>query len=223
MEEYTLLRSRRKTLALRVLEGGRLEVRAPLQLSRAQIDSFLTGKAEWIMQQRKRLSALEHSRQEFSPQIGRSAPYLGQEYPILSGEVPRFDGTAFYLRPDQAPIPQLVTLYRSLARAELTRRVDAFARQMSLAPTGIKITSAKTRYGSCSAKNGLCFTWRLILAPPEAVDYVAVHELCHIRQHNHSSRFWAEVERVLPDYRQREQTLRTFGLKLAGQNWDKLP
>ena len=77
-----------------------------------------------------------------------------------------------------------------------------------LVPTGIKITAAKKRYGSCSGKNSLCFSWRLMLYPPEAIDYVVVHELAHIRHHNHSPAFWAFVEQTLPDYRQRQSLLR---------------
>ncbi len=97
---------------------------------------------------------------------------------------------------------------RARAAAEIPERVAHFAKIMHVQPTGIKITSAKTRFGSCSGKNSLCFSWRLMLYPPEAVDYVVVHELAHIQEKNHSPAFYAVVAAVLPDYKAREQLLK---------------
>lgn len=79
---------------------------------------------------------------------------------------------------------------------------------MNLYPTGLKITSARTRFGSCSGKNSICFSWRLMDYPELAIDYVVVHELAHIVHKNHGPQFWALVERYLPDYRARRAMLR---------------
>lgn len=97
---------------------------------------------------------------------------------------------------------------RALAEIEIPRRVEYFAKQMGVQPTGIKITSAKTRFGSCSAKDSLCFSWRLMLYPPEAIDYVVVHELAHIKEKNHAPAFYKVVASVLPDYKAREKLLK---------------
>lgn len=97
-----------------------------------------------------------------------------------------------------------VSELRALAAAELPRRVEYYSEKMGLYPTSVKITSAATRFGSCSGKNSICFSYRLMLYPPEAVDYVVVHELAHIKEKNHSARFYALVERYMPDYRERE-------------------
>ena len=83
-----------------------------------------------------------------------------------------------------------------------------YAALMGLTPAGIRITGAQKRFGSCSGQNRLCFSWRLMLYPPAAIDYVVVHELAHIRHHNHSPAFYALVEQYLPDYRQRQALLR---------------
>ena len=80
---------------------------------------------------------------------------------------------------------------------------------MELVPAGIKITSARTRFGSCSAKNSICFSWRLMLYPPEAIDYVIVHELAHIRHHDHSPAFYALIEQYLPDWKARMKLLKS--------------
>ena len=100
---------------------------------------------------------------------------------------------------------------RRQAKELLPQRVAHFAPLMGVSPTGIKITGAQKRLGSCSGKNSLCFSWRLMLYPPEAVDYVVVHELAHIRHHNHSRDFWAFVERTMPDYRIRQRLLHPDG------------
>lgn len=98
-----------------------------------------------------------------------------------------------------------VSELRALAAAELPRRVEYYSDKMGLYPTSVKITSAATRFGSCSGKNSICFSYRLMLYPPEAVDYVVVHELAHIKEKNHSARFYALVEKYMPDYREREK------------------
>lgn len=94
------------------------------------------------------------------------------------------------------------------AKEELPPKVRYYADLMGLYPTGLKITSARTRFGSCSGKNSICFSWRLMDYPEPAIDYVVVHELAHIAHHDHSPQFWALVERYLPDYRQRRAMLR---------------
>lgn len=97
-----------------------------------------------------------------------------------------------------------------IARAKeyLPMRVDYWSGIMGLTPMGLKITSARTRFGSCSGKNSLCFSWRLMQYPPEAIDYVVVHELAHIRHHDHSPAFYALIERYMPDWRERMKLLK---------------
>ena len=91
----------------------------------------------------------------------------------------------------------------------LPEKVAYYSRIMNLKPTGLKITSAQKRFGSCSGKNSLCFSWMLMQYPEVAIDYVVVHELAHIKHHNHSREFYALIERYLPDYRERERLLRS--------------
>ena len=97
---------------------------------------------------------------------------------------------------------------RRQAKVHLPQRVAYWAGVMGVRPTGIRITSARTRFGSCSGKNSLCFSLYLMAYPPEAIEYVVVHELAHIRHKNHSPAFYAEVERYLPDWRQRQTLLK---------------
>ncbi len=94
------------------------------------------------------------------------------------------------------------------AREVLPGKVEKYSRMMELYPTGITITGARKRFGSCSGKNRICFSWRLMQYPEEAIDYVVVHELAHIRHKDHSKNFYACVERVLPDWRERRGLLK---------------
>ncbi|MGN0172946.1 MAG: M48 family metallopeptidase [Acutalibacteraceae bacterium] len=97
---------------------------------------------------------------------------------------------------------------RKKAEEILPEKIEFWSKITGLKPTGVKITTAKKRFGSCSAKNSLCFSVFLFDYPDEAVDYVVVHELCHIKEHNHSMRFWRLVESFLPDYKAREKLLK---------------
>ena len=97
---------------------------------------------------------------------------------------------------------------RARAAAVLPDRVAFFAPLLGVCPAGVRITGAERRFGSCSGKNRLCFSFRLMAYPPEAVDYVVVHELAHILHHDHSPAFYREIARVLPDYRARQALLR---------------
>lgn len=106
------------------------------------------------------------------------------------------------------PTEQEIAVLRQKAKEILPQKVAYYAALMGVTPTGVRITSAKGRFGSCNAKNALCFSWRLMQYPEAAVDYVVVHELAHIKQHNHSAAFYREVQKVLPDYKMREKLLR---------------
>lgn len=111
--------------------------------------------------------------------------------------------------------PEKAAALKRRALIELSGRVRYYSDLMGVRPTGVKITSARTRWGSCSAKNSLCFSYRLILLDQEAVDYVVVHELAHIRVKNHGPEFYREVERVLPDYRRRIALLKEGQQKIG--------
>ncbi|MDD6187951.1 MAG: M48 family metallopeptidase [Clostridiales bacterium] len=99
--------------------------------------------------------------------------------------------------------------YIAEAKAVLPGKVAKYAAVMGVSPSGVKITGARTRFGSCSGQNSLCFSWRLMRYPEAAVDYVVVHELAHIRYKNHGREFYAFIESVLPDYKERERLLRS--------------
>ena len=97
---------------------------------------------------------------------------------------------------------------RARAKVIIPEKVEFFSRIMNVSPFSVKITGAKTRFGSCSGKNGLCFSWRVMLYPEKAIDYVVIHELSHIVHHDHSNKFWQTVEKYMPDYKEAEKILK---------------
>ena len=113
--------------------------------------------------------------------------------------------------PDYVAHPVLEAAYRKRARTQLEARAAYYAGLMGVTYNRIAIRAARTRWGSCSAQGNLNFHWKLILMPPEVLDYVVVHELAHRKEMNHSARFWAEVERILPDYKRRRKWLKDYG------------
>lgn len=101
--------------------------------------------------------------------------------------------------------------YIALAAERLGERVRLYAERMQVSYGKISVKDQKTRWGSCSSLGNLNFNWRLVLMPEEILDYVVVHELAHRKEMNHSRAFWAEVERILPDYKERRKWLRIHG------------
>ena len=219
MIEYRLVRSKRRTLSIHITRDATVEVRAPLRLPKWRIEEFLLQKQCWVEQHHAQALARLAQRADFSPTC---LLLLGKEYPIVPTEgKPLFDGARFLLpgKDWDAWRPAAINLYRELARRDLDARLLHWIKETGISPAGWSVTAAARRWGSCSGKNKLCFSWRLILAHPDAVDYVVVHELAHIRHHNHSPAFWAEVCGFLPDYPRRQALLRALQERLASEPW----
>ena len=168
--EYTLVRSRRRTLAVEITRQCTVVVRAPLRCPRREIERFVAGHEQWILEH------LEKQR----------------------------------LRAQRRPEPdaELAAELKKRAQEVLLQRTAHFSALMGLTPTSVRITGARTRFGSCSAKNRICFSWRLMQYPREAIDYVVVHELAHIRHHAHSPAFYALIAQYLPDWKARMKLLK---------------
>jgi len=209
-----LVRSKRKTLSLIVETDGTLTVRAPLRMKAADIRAFLEAKSPWIL--RKQAEARKAAPAQHRYVDGETFLYLGKQVPLrfVRDRKPALVlDRAFKLAQSAQPQAESAfqAWYKKQARAVLTERAGYFARKHGFEIEKIRITSARTRWGSCSAKKTLSFTWRLVMAPPEVVDYVVVHELCHLRELNHSRAFWAQVEAILPDYKGKRKWLKENG------------
>jgi predicted metal-dependent hydrolase len=207
-----IIRSRRRTIALEVTPAATLVVRAPMRASVVHIEEIIRQKSSWI------LSKLdEMKRRTVSPcheyAEGELFFYLGRAYPlhIVGNEsmtVERSDRlyVSSTFKPDIRN--HLKHWYIEEARREIQARCMWFSMKTGHVPATIRITDARQRWGSCTHKGGLNFSWRLIQVPPEIVDYVVVHELVHLSRADHSKKFWAEVSMIMPDYKHRRKWLR---------------
>jgi predicted metal-dependent hydrolase len=211
-----LVRSRRKTVALIVERDGSLTVRAPLRMAEARIRTFVESHSEWIA--KKQIRARVAS--PFSPKHytdGDMFLFLGQSYPltIVPHQRPALtnNGAAFRLAKSALPKAEgtFTRWYKQQAALLLSERVLAFAGKFGFKYKKIRISSARTRWGSCSSRGTLSFTYRLIMAPPDVQDYVVLHELVHTQVRNHSKTFWNRLGELMPDYKSRLNWLKKNG------------
>ena len=186
---YTFVRSGRRTWAVEVKADGAVYVRAPLTGTRRQAEEVLASRMDWIRAAQARMKARRETQDQ-----NESADSSGNNPPLLSEE-------------------EINTL-KVRARSVFPARTAYYAPQVGsrgVTYGRITIRCQRSRWGSCSSKGNLNYNCLLILAPPQVLDYVVVHELCHRLYMNHSSAFWQEVERILPEYRNCERWLKKNG------------
>ncbi|MCY3558217.1 MAG: SprT family zinc-dependent metalloprotease [Chloroflexi bacterium] len=212
---YELHRSprRRKSITVTV-EDNSVRVLAPLRTPQRTIDEFVRRRTNWIAQ---RLDAEQPRGLRTELCDGGRLPLLGVVYPVVAEPASfHFDGLQFLAdlsRPDCAARAE--RWLRNFARVHFTSRVDHWSPVVGASPERIQIRDQKTRWGSASALGTLSFNWRLIFAQPEMVDYVVVHELCHLLEPNHSAAYWRLVNESMPDAQLWRRRLRDVGTALA--------
>ena len=214
---YQLIRSkkRRRTISLHIKEDGSIFVYAPYRTPKWEIEKFINEKESWISE---KLSEKERSMKKAE----KGFLYLGELFPLelednKSKRYPlKLSFGKFILDKDHIEKTRdlFVQWYKREAREEITERVDYYSKRLLLFPKGIKITSAKSRWGSCSRDNRLSFSWRIITAPLSVIDYVLIHELVHIKEKNHSKSFWNYVESIIPNYKKHRLWLKENGYLL---------
>ena len=215
--------SRRKTADIRVEEGA-VSVIVPVSTSVEKIDQLLLSKRMWIKEKMalQRDMAAASSKQFVS---GEAFPYLGRNYRLkvetgLFAPVKLLQGHLVVQTPEGSQQPHmirnaLVRWYKRQASLKIREKVKRYAPIVGVETTGVSIKTFKSRWGSCTAKGELEFNWLIMLAPNRMVDYVVIHELCHLIHHDHSPEFWREVMRVMPDYQVCREWLRDNSLGLV--------
>jgi len=205
-----IIRSRRRTISLSVSADATLVVRAPHWVSLGYIKSLIFKKRFWI--DKKRQQILRRGpvlAKEFTE--GEEFFYLGEKYKLRirdCEEIKLIDELYFpakYLGIAQA---KMIHWYKRKAREIVARRVEWYSESSGWKFKSLSITGALRRWGSCSSKDSLNFSFRIAMVPPEVIDYIVVHELAHIPEKNHSASFWNKVGMVLPDYKIRRKWLR---------------
>lgn len=214
--------NRRKSADIRVEEGA-VSIVVPVSTSVDKIDQLLLNKRQWIREKMalQRDMAPPSSKEFVS---GEAFPYLGRNYRLkvengpfapvklrhgrLVAQVPKGSQQPHMIR------NAIIRWYKRQAEHKLREKVKRFAPLVGVEPTGVNIRSFKSRWGSCTAKGELEFNWLIMLAPNRMVDYVVIHELCHLIHHDHSPNFWHQVARVMPDYQHCREWLREHSATL---------
>lgn len=193
-----------------------LTVRAPIHISLAYIEKLINQKQRWI---KRKLDEIK-SRPAAKPKEfvdGEEFFYLGKIYglKIVESKTIFLDDYLYFpksMLPDACA--RLMQWYKAQAAKKITERVGCYAKEAGLTYKSIKITQAQRRWGSCSHNGNLNFSWRLVMAPLQVIDYVVAHELAHLGEMNHSPRFWQKVKLFFPNYKQAEKWFKHNGHKL---------
>jgi predicted metal-dependent hydrolase len=215
--------SRRKTVELAVERDGRLTLRAPVGTKTKLLESFVMQKRAWVYRKLAEKQALRPPVPAKEYVSGESFPYLGRHYRLLlvnEQDVPlRLTEGRFRMQRSTAEgrREEFVRWYQRHARQWITKRVESFASRLGVVPAEVVIRDLGHRWGSCTSRGKVNLHWASVLLPPSIVDYLIVHELAHLREPNHSPRFWAAVERAMPDYRDRKRWL-----AVNGERWVRL-
>lgn len=184
-----IIRSNRKTLAIQINPDLSVTVRVPMYAPQSDIERILQDKEGWIQKHIEKIREQEANKKEIQGESVESEYLTNEEIKKLADK----------------------------ALQHIPKRVSYFAKQIGVTYGKITIRNQKTRWGSCSSKGNLNFNCLLMLTPPEVIDYVIVHELCHRKEMNHSGTFWAEVEKVIPDYKEQVKWLKENGGQIIGR------
>jgi hypothetical protein len=209
-----LIRSNRRTIAIIIERDGSLTVRAPKRVPRTTIEAFLADKSDWIRTNQERMRKSQPPSHRFVE--GEIFYYLGEAYPLkyVQSQHPGLIlKEAFFLNRKAASRAKeyFEKWYKQQARKSIGERLARLSVQHGYRFSSLRITSARTRWGSCSSRGTLSFSYRLVMAPPEVLDSVIIHELIHLDVPNHSPAFWARFQQIMPDCKKHRKWLQQNG------------
>lgn len=218
---YQLERRQRRTVGLKITADG-LVVHAPKRLSQSLLESLLAQKADWIQkklsaQMQNKIPALQWQHGEQLLLLGNHIT-LAVKHDARSRAVNYQPGLLELAMPNHNEPPavarKVLQWYKKQAIADFARRLEIFSAKLDVALPKLLISNARTRWGSCNSKKEVRLNWRLLQAPPHLINYVICHELAHLKEMNHSARFWAVVASIYPDYKAAEKELKIWSPKL---------
>lgn len=218
---YRLERRQRRTVGLKITAEG-LVVHAPTRISLSLLESLISQKADWIQ---KKLNARTESKiPELQWLNGEQLLLLGNSvtltlsHDVRSRAISHQPGQLALAMPNHddksAVSRKVLQWYKKQALADFARRLEIFSARLGVALPKLLISNARTRWGSCNSKKEIRLNWRLLQAPPHLINYVVCHELAHLKEMNHSARFWAVVASIYPDYKAAEKELKVWSPKL---------
>lgn len=218
---YAIEHRKRKTVGLKITDDG-LIVHAPKSIFDFQLQKILLEKSSWIL---KKLTARQEN---YVPPItwqdGETLQLLGSPITLYvvqhaKNKQPQFDHDSLTIASPEADKPEVIERkviqwYKKQAMAGFSRRLEILAAKLGVPTPPLKLSNAKSRWGSCSSTGDIRLNWRLMLAPPHIVNYVICHELAHLKEMNHSAKFWAVVASIFPEYKAAEKELKLISNQL---------
>jgi predicted metal-dependent hydrolase len=218
---YKLERRSRRTVGIKIDQTG-LIVHAPNRISQSQLEQMLMSKIAWI--QSKLKAQQENALPTFEWKDGASLLFLGN--PVKLSIAPDTASRALEYTPGllrlALPNPEntaqiakkVVQWYRKQALTDFSRRLEILSAKLGVPTPTLFLSNARSRWGSCNSKQEIRLNWRLLQAPPNIINYVVAHELAHLKEMNHSAKFWTMVEKIYPDYKTAEKELKVWSAKL---------
>ena len=218
---YLLERRSRRTVGLKITASG-LVVHAPKRIFEFQLNQILQEKSNWIL---NKLQAREANQVEKIQWIdGEHLLYLGNDIQLnimqnSSNKALIFDQntlTIAALQPNNHAVlaRKVMQWYKKQAALDFSRRLEILAAKLGVATPPLTLSNAQSRWGSCNSRGEVRLNWRLLQAPPHIINYVICHELAHLKQMNHSAKFWAVVEQLFPNYKAAEKELKALSPQL---------
>jgi len=218
---YHLERRQRRTVGLKITTNG-LVIHAPQRVSMQELEGIIALKAEWI---RKKLAAISLQHVPFMQwKDSEKLLLLGNTITLTlvhdsRSRAPELSPGLLHLampnHDDQAAVAyKVLRWYKKQALIDFSRRLVLLSTKLDVETPTLFISSARTRWGSCNSKKEVRLNWRLLQAPPHLINYVICHELAHLKQMNHSDKFWAVVASIYPDYKAAEKELKAWSPKL---------
>lgn len=223
--EFAVKYSNRKTLAIEVEPSGEVNVVAPMGVSEEDIIKRVKTKAAWIVEKQYEVRNININKINREAVSGESYLYLGRNYTLQlilnesSNEIDvrllrgKFLVTT-YTKAEENIKSALEKWYREKALLKINERIKYYIHYFDKQPQSIKVKEQKKRWASCTSKDELLFNWRCVMAPSNIIDYIIVHEMCHMYYKDHSKEFWNMVSGIMPDYEGRRMWLRDNGIKL---------
>ncbi|MBU4298965.1 M48 family metallopeptidase [Patescibacteria group bacterium] len=212
-----IIRSKRKTIALVVSDDATFVVRAPMLATLEHIKNLVFKKRFWINKKKKQVLKNGGPAKNKEFVNGEGFLYLGETYKlkIENCETVKLSDYLYFPQKclNNAPV-KMMGWYKQKALEKITERANWYSQIIGWKFKSISITNAERRWGSCGPSGSINFSWKLIMAPLNVIDYVVAHELTHIAEKNHSARFWNKVKTVLPDYKSRQRWLKDNGVNL---------
>lgn len=184
-------------------------------------ETILTENAGWVLEKKTKFDRYRDEIPDRTFEAGEQFPYLGEDCELVIEPRQRSEVVDGTLRLRKSAVEQssveraLRNFYRREAREYLTDRLDHFGEEMGLGYDGIEIRNQRTRWGSCSTNGTISLNWRLLMAPPEVIDYVVVHELAHLREPNHTDSFWSLVAEQIPKWETHADWLEEHSTRLV--------